>query len=159
MVGGHGMPCPSMACYSVTAHAENSEVLPFGSVAVTVIELPGFWAAAGINSKSASPWSSVTMMIEPRSVSPSPKPESLQSVLAKNSSVNEVFGPLFRLPVTVVLSASVTELAISGAFCKLFAPVSASPASFGVTHPVASQVNPETATGSEVTGCWQPHAR
>ena len=53
-------------------HAENSEVLPFGSVAVAVINCPGRLAFGMTNVKLPLQLESVVTLVEPRNVCPWP---------------------------------------------------------------------------------------
>ena len=59
-------------------HAENSEVLPAGSVAVAVMFSPGATAFVMVASKVALPAALVVTVAEPTKVSPSPLPEASQ---------------------------------------------------------------------------------
>ena len=74
------------------------------------------------------PAASVVSVVVPRMVSPSPLPDASQAVFEKNWIVNCVFAVLFSVAETPPVTAVST-----GKFCRLFAPVSVSPGSFGVT--------------------------
>ena len=63
---------------------ENSEVLPFGSVAVAVTFGPPV-RYGNVTSMAASPELSVVTSAEPNNNSPSPKPEVSSNLLPKNS--------------------------------------------------------------------------
>ena len=92
---------------------ENSEVLPFESVAVAVTTSPAGMAAS-VTEKLALPKLSVVTVVSPMNVSPSPKPEGSPVWLRKNSMVNVSSGVLLSLPWMVVLPPLVTTEEMSG---------------------------------------------
>jgi hypothetical protein len=63
---------------------ENSEVLPFGLVAVAVKNLPDGSVAGSETVKLALQALSVTTVVEPMKLRPSPKPEGSCALLEKN---------------------------------------------------------------------------
>ena len=79
-------------------HAENSEVLPDGLVAVAVMTSPTEAAVGSVRLKVAFPLALVVVDPEPRNVRPSPFPEASHDALEKNSRVNVVLTVLFRVP-------------------------------------------------------------
>ena len=84
---------------------ENSDVLPFGSVAVAVMDRLAARARAATTAvKLALPEPSVVTIVTGRGRSgPAPKPEGSAAALAKNWMVKAVFGVLLSVPVMVVL--------------------------------------------------------
>jgi hypothetical protein len=78
-------------------HWANSEVLPFGSVAVAVMKLPVGIAIGKVIAKLARHPPFVVTVAEPMRVSPSPKPEGSHAEFEKNSIVNVIFGLAFPL--------------------------------------------------------------
>src|SRR5207253_1681098 len=112
-------------------HFENSEVLPAGSVAVTVMKSLGGTGTDKETLKVASLLTVVTLA-EPRKDWPSPLPDGSHCVLRKKSSRNCVLAVELSVPRKVVELTCVMRPVMTGKFCRLFAPVSASPASFGV---------------------------
>ncbi len=91
-------------------HAENSDVLLFGSVAVAVIKSPTPTVAPKVAVKLALPFPSVVTSLKPKKVSPSPLPEGSQALLEKNSSLNWVLAVLLSVPSMVVLPLSAEVL-------------------------------------------------
>ena len=87
--------------------AENSDVLPAGSVAVDVTTDCPTGSAANDALKLALPLPSVTTDWKPINVCPSPNPEPSQAALAKNSTRKVVLAVLFKVPCT--LPAAVAE--------------------------------------------------
>ena len=67
--------------------AENSEVLPFGSVAVAVTQALEPITVAELNVKLVLPLAVVLTFLEPRKVWPSPFPDASQALFVKNSSL------------------------------------------------------------------------
>jgi hypothetical protein len=57
---------------ATVAHWENSEVLPLGSVAVALIDVPVGKVVGKLAVKLASPLPSVVATVDPRNASPSP---------------------------------------------------------------------------------------
>src|SRR5215475_11364827 len=90
---GVGVGVPPCA----TVHAENSEVLLLGSVAVAVITSPDPTVTGKVTSIVALQLPSVVMSAEPTKVSPWPNPEEWHWALSKNSTRNVVFAVLFKL--------------------------------------------------------------
>src|SRR5688500_5658084 len=82
---------------TASEQAENSEVLPFGSVAVAVTTSPGLVAAASVGLKLTSPPASVITEVEPRNVRPSPWLEVSHDGFEKNSSSKVVDGVEFSV--------------------------------------------------------------
>ena len=119
--------------------AENSEVLPPGSVAVAVMTWPGVTAGKLMTLMLALQLVSVVTVVEPRKICPSPLPTTSQAPVAKNSMVNWVLAVELSVPCTVVAAPSVLATVNKGKFCRLFAPGSSSAGhasglgSFGVT--------------------------
>ena len=102
----------SMGQFTAT-QAENSDVVPFESVAVAVMEFPTAgpetWKLIG-----ALPLASVVTDIDPRKIAPSPNPLALQDVLEKNSIVNAVLAVLLeRLPVIVVIPLPLSNVGVA----------------------------------------------
>ena len=114
-------------------HAENSEVLLFGSVAVAVKIVCPPGTAKGPAVKVALQLPSVGTLAKPRNVRPSPLPEAWQATFEKNSTRNVVLAVLFSVPEIVTLPPAIGAAVRTGKFWKLFGPVSASQASFAVT--------------------------
>src|SRR5215813_13851058 len=83
---------------TTTVHAENSEVLLFGSVVVAVTTCPDSTLTGNVTFIVALQLSSVSASVEPMKVSPEPLPEGWHSGLSKNSILKEVFAAAFRLP-------------------------------------------------------------
>src|SRR5262245_2006650 len=103
---------------AVTA-AENSDVLPAGSVAVAVTtDSPIGSAGNVVMLKPASPAESVVREIEPKRVLPSPNPDAFTSEFEKNCNVKVVFGVLFKDPSMVVFVGPATADNNTGKFCK-----------------------------------------
>jgi hypothetical protein len=141
---------------ATTKQAENSDVVPgetisprgairrtplvrLGgptSVAVAVIACPGTTTVGTVTVKLPLPVPSVTTfegVACPRNVCPSPFPEGSHAVFEKNCRKKDVLGVLFSVPWIVVNPAPGVTAVITGKFCSPLGPVSASPASFGVT--------------------------
>ena len=78
--------------------AENSEVLPAGSVAVAVTNWPPETEVGKVKLKLALQPPSVVTGMEPIKVFPSPLPEGSHAGLAKNSSVKVVLAVLLSVP-------------------------------------------------------------
>ena len=72
--------------------------MPFGSVAVAVMNGFVVFPADKVTLIVALPLLSVVTLEEPRNVCPSPKPDGLHAALEKKSSVNEVPGVQFSVP-------------------------------------------------------------
>ena len=81
-----------------TLHAENSEVLLFGSVAVAVTTCPDCTLTGSVTSIVALQLASVDISLEPMKVCPSPLPSGSHSGLSKNSTRKVVLATLFKLP-------------------------------------------------------------
>lgn len=94
----------------------NSEVLPFGSVAVAVMKLPEGIAIGKVTAKLATQPPFVVTVAEPMSISPSPKPEGSQAALEKNSIVNVMLGVLFSVPSMVVVPPALLAEVMTGVF-------------------------------------------
>src|SRR5687768_1946431 len=77
---------------TASEQAENSEVLPFGSVAVAVTTSPGLVAAASVGLKLTSPPASVITEVEPRNVRPSPWFDESHEAFEKKSRLNVIEG-------------------------------------------------------------------
>src|SRR6185295_5496061 len=100
-------------------HAENSDVLFDGSVAVAVIGCPP--AAAGSNAvKLTLPAPSVVTRSAPSNESPSPLPVGSHAAFEKNSSRNAVFAVLFNVPSRVSVDPATVADVRTGKFCRLF---------------------------------------
>jgi hypothetical protein len=97
-------------------HWANSEVLPFGSVAVAVMKLPGGIAMGKVTAKLARQLPSVVTVAEPMNVSPSPKPEGSQAPFEKNSIVNVTLGALSSVPSMIVLPPALLAEVMTGVF-------------------------------------------
>ena len=97
-------------------HWANSEVLPFGSVAVAVMKLPEGIAIGKVIAKLARQLPSVVTVAEPMNVSPSPKPEGSQAPFEKNSILNVTLGALSSVPWMVVLPPELLEDVMTGKF-------------------------------------------
>ena len=91
---GLGVGVPSCT----TLHAENSEVLLFGSVAVAVTTCPDCTVTGKVTLIVVLQLASVGMSAEPMKVCPSPLPNGSHCELSKNSTRKLVFGMLFKLP-------------------------------------------------------------
>ncbi len=76
-------------------HVENSDVLPFASVAVPVTVAPPLVTLAVNETFPVTP---VVTFVEPRNVCPSPLPDASHAALPKNSSRNVLFGVLLSVP-------------------------------------------------------------
>src|SRR5262245_21060519 len=96
------------------ATAENSEVLPAGSVAVALTTCPSATATGNVAVKLTSPLPSVVTVVAPRKVCPSPNPDGSATALAKNSMRKTVLGVLLSVPVMVVLPAPVPAEVMTG---------------------------------------------
>jgi hypothetical protein len=96
---------------------------------------PGVIGVAAVKLKVAFPLASVvTGSSTSMAVWPSPLPEGASHVgLVKNSRWKLRLGVLLKVPWIVVEPAKVLTKVITGKFCKLFDPVSPSPASLVVT--------------------------
>ena len=86
-----------VAC-TTTLHAENSEVLLLGSVAVAVITWPPCTTTGKVTLMVALQVASVGMSLEPMKVCPSPLPSESHCGLSKNSTRKMVLGALFNVP-------------------------------------------------------------
>src|ERR1700752_979171 len=120
-------------------HAENSEVLPglggaAGLVAVAVIDWPTEAEAPASVTLKVTLFPTVVTVAEPRNVFPSPLPDVSHDGFAKKSNVNVVLAVLLSVPwmLTPPPDAPLADVK-TGKFCRLFAPVSPSFTSFGVT--------------------------
>src|SRR5437763_1941235 len=116
----------------MAAHAENSDVLPDGSVAVAVITSDD-GSAMVVKVRAALPAASVAALAEPRNSCPSPLPVGSHPMLEKNSTWKIVLGVLLRVAAMLVATPELTAETTTGKFCELLGPESESPASFGVT--------------------------
>ena len=67
-------------------HAENSEVLPLGSVAVATTRLPLGASSPKPSIKLTLPVLSVVTLVRPKKRSPSPCPDTSHALVLKNSS-------------------------------------------------------------------------
>src|SRR5262245_11700759 len=94
----------------------NSEVLPFGSVAVAVMKLPDGIATGKVTAKLATQPPFVVAVAEPMSISPSPKPEGSQAAFEKNSILNVILGVLFSVPSMVVVPPALLAEVMTGLF-------------------------------------------
>lgn len=121
---------------------ENSDVSKGGAfvVAVAVTTLPGMTKAPSGALNITFPDPSVVWKDVPRYVLPSPLPEASQLESEKKSIWKVVLAIEFSDPLTVVAPLVTAEVS-TGKFCRLFAPLSASPESFRVT-PFASRSMP-----------------
>src|SRR5262245_34412249 len=110
------------------AAAENSEVLPAGSVAVAVTKGPAPAGIGRVTLNEALPAASVSTTPEkprvPRKVFPSAAPNGSAGA-AKNSMRKLVLGVLCSVPVMVTPTGDGTAEVSTGKFCRLFDPVSA----------------------------------
>src|SRR5437016_8382334 len=113
--------------------AENSEVLLSRSVAVAMMTGPTGVTPLIVTEKAALPAASVVTLVAPRNCRPSPLPLASHDGLAKNSTRYCELGALFNVPSIVTPLPVMTAAVMTGKFCSLFAPVSGSPASLGVT--------------------------
>src|SRR5438132_9301841 len=125
--------------------AENSEVLPFGSVAVAVMSCPSDRSTVGVKAMVALPVKSVSTLTEPMKVWPSGRPPAGSGLLRKNSIRKFVLGETLCVSVPLMRKAPfVTVIELStGKFWKLFGslgspcgagrPLRFLPASLGVT--------------------------
>ena len=95
--------------------AENSDVFPFGSVAVAVMNCP-LKGLGVVKVKFALQFPSVVTGDEPMNVWPPPKPEGSRPSLEKNSRVKVVLGALFNVPCIVVLPAELETEVSTGKF-------------------------------------------
>jgi len=86
-----------VAC-TTTLHAENSEVLLFGSVAVAVTTWPDCTVTGKVTLIVALQLASVGMSLKPMKVCPSPLPNGSHCTLSKNSTRKVVLAALFKLP-------------------------------------------------------------
>ena len=86
------------AAAATVMHAENSEVLFVGSVAVATTTLPAGTLTGSVTLIVAFPLPSVVTLLEPRNAVPSPLPEASQAAFEKNSILNAVLAVLFRVP-------------------------------------------------------------
>src|SRR5450432_480953 len=120
---------------------EISEVFPAGSVAVAPRCEPAATATGSTALKVALPVPSVVAGTEPRYVRPSTKScvREVQGGSAYTSMSKGVDGVLFKVPATVVVVAPKVTEVISGKFCRLFEPVSASPSSLGTGSTTEAQ--------------------
>jgi hypothetical protein len=97
-------------------HAENSEVLPCGSVAVAVTASPKAGTVATMTFIAATPPAPVVTFAEPRKVRPSPCPAGSQLVLEKNSIVKVVEGTLVSDPSTLIPPGALDARVSTGKF-------------------------------------------
>jgi hypothetical protein len=86
------------AAGATVMHAENSEVLFVGSVAVATTKLPAGTLTGSVTFIVALPLASDVTLLKPRNVVPSPLPEASQTGLEKNSILNAVLAVLLRVP-------------------------------------------------------------
>src|SRR5262245_49799892 len=80
-------PSPSESTARDSRHAENSDVLPLGSVAVAVAKKLQATDAERVTEKLLLQVSSVVRLVTPMNVSPSPNPLGSQVLEAKNSNI------------------------------------------------------------------------
>src|SRR5439155_17106651 len=114
-------------------HAESSEVLSSGAIAVAVRTVPAASGWAKLTVKLASPSASVmTLSLAPTKVWPSPLPEGSHASLAKTSTRKVVFGVELSVPSTLVPPGK-SPAASTGKFWRPLAPVSGSWKSFAFT--------------------------
>src|SRR5439155_19852883 len=107
-------------------HAENSEVLLLGSVAVAVMIWPGGRSVGCMKAMLALPVASVAARAELMKVRPSPLPEEWQLVFEKNSMRKDVLARLLSAPSINVPAPVFRAAERTGKFCTLFGPLSAS---------------------------------
>ncbi len=91
---------------------------------------------------AALPAPSVVTLAEPRKVRPSPLPAASHAGLEKNSMSKVVLAVELSVPLMAVVPPPLDAEARTGKFWRLLAPVSASPASLGVTPVPASPAPP-----------------
>jgi hypothetical protein len=92
---------------------ENSEVVPFGSVAVAATRWPVASGTALLN--TAFPRVSVVIVVKSRKRSPSPYPEESHAVLENSSTLNVVLGVPLSAPATVALPPDPdTDVSVGG---------------------------------------------
>ena len=104
----------SVRSAGATRHAENSDVLLLGSVAVDVITdwPPG--AAKTSGPKLALQVLPVVTLVAPRKVCPSPFPEGSHTALEKNSTRKVVLAVLFKVPEIVALPPPIDAEVMTG---------------------------------------------
>ena len=116
-------------------HAESSEVLSSGAIAVALRTVPAASGWANVTVKPASPLASViTLSLAPAKVWPSPFPDGSQASLANTSTRKVVFGVELSVPSTLVPPGK-SPAASTGKFWRLLAPVSGSWTSFAFRAP------------------------
>src|SRR5215210_3524386 len=112
---------------------ENSEVPPTPVAVAVTRQLTGT-AVAKSNEKGALPLALVVTLLWPMKVLPSLKPEGSGAGLEKNWMVKVLLGVELRAPVMVVgPPEAVTAEEMPGKFWRVFASVSGSSGSLGVT--------------------------
>jgi hypothetical protein len=117
------------------AHWENSDVLPRLSVAVAVrYSVDASTTRESVAVNAACPRMSVETATAARSSPASPCPVESQSPALKISTTKLLLAAPSRVPATAV--PPMNRGSSTGKFCRLFAPVSASAGSFGVTPTV-----------------------
>jgi hypothetical protein len=117
------------------AHRENSDVFPRLSVAVAVTySVDASTTRESVAVNPAWPRTSVETATAARSSLPSPCPLGSQSAALKTSTTKLLFDAPSSVPETAVPPRKAGSS--TGKFCRLFAPVSTSAASFGVTPTV-----------------------
>src|SRR5262249_54541410 len=107
-------------------HAENSEVLFEGSVAVDVITVEG--ATGGSVALKVAPQSVtgfVVTLVKPRNVCPSPLPDGSQAEFEKNSIRKLKPGLLSSVPFTTVFTPLVVAEVNTGKVAPLLEPTPA----------------------------------
>ena len=137
---------------------ENSDVFPFGSVAVAVTTAPPATITGKVTVMLAVQVPLVVTIAKPRKVCPSPLPDESHAALEKNSILNVVLAVLLRLPSMVVLPPPELAEVKVGKFWKLLGPVSPSQESLGVTplggKPVYRQCHPLKLDLLELARAW-----
>src|SRR5262245_1138216 len=110
VVGARSIPSDRSALVPPPAaavmHCENSDVLPFGSVAVAVMKFPAPAGNVTALLNEMLPVPSVVTCAVPRKRAPSPNPDASHAVLAKKSRSNVVEAALLRLPPMVLVPAA-----------------------------------------------------
>ena len=94
------------------AQAENSEVLPFVSVAVAVNTDPPM--SGRVTEKPALPLASVITFVEPRNICPSPLPPLSHERLLKNSKRYSLLLTLFNVPDSVTFPLATETPVMTG---------------------------------------------
>ena len=105
--------------------AENSEVLPKGSVAVAVTSRPLLTATLRVTLNDALPLGSVDTLTKPRNCCPSAGRPNGSTSLAKNSMRKVVLAALWREPAMVVMPPCDMAEVNTGKFWRLFGSLAA----------------------------------